>query len=196
MPRFHGHHPGSHPQSLRPTGDEPEGHFQRPWASCAWKNPIFTGHGSVCSATWSPSKMCPQRLVPGYSVTSWLLQERLGHWFCPVGLLRSAWETLGNTHSSPLPTPGPVHLNCLAFSVLGRGALSQIPSQERQIGLPDLNRNTSSSQCGSVVMNPTSIHEDACSIPGLAQWVKDPGLHELWCRSQMQLGSGVAVALA
>ena len=28
-------------------------------------------------------------------------------------------------------------------------------------------------------------------IPGLAQWVK-----ELWCRSQMQLGSGEVVAVA
>ena len=33
-----------------------------------------------------------------------------------------------------------------------------------------------SSHCGSVVTNPTSIHEDEGSIPSLAQWVKDLAL--------------------
>ena len=43
--------------------------------------------------------------------------------------------------------------------------------------------------------NLTRNQEVVGLIPGLAQWVGDPVLCELWCRSQTRLGSRVAVAV-
>ena len=45
------------------------------------------------------------------------------------------------------------------------------------------------------VVNLTSNYEDMGSISGLTQRVRIWHCHKLWCRSQRQLGSCVAVAV-
>ena len=46
-----------------------------------------------------------------------------------------------------------------------------------------------------MVTNPTSVHGDSGSIPGLTQWVKGSGAAVSCNRLQGQLRSGVAVAM-
>ena len=63
------------------------------------------------------------------------------------------------------------------------------PKKHKNLGVPIV---------AQWLTNLTRNHEVAGLIPGLAQWVKDPiwRCHELWCRLQTGLRSGVAMALA
>ena len=71
------------------------------------------------------------------------------------------------------------------------------PSLSWQSPALTLRRTLGSCHHGSAVTKPTSVPEDAGLIPGLAQWirVRIRRCHELWCRSQTQLRSGMAVAV-
>ena len=44
------------------------------------------------------------------------------------------------------------------------------------LSVPTKERKKGSSRYGAAVTNLTSIHEDVGSMPGLAQWVRDPVL--------------------
>ena len=56
--------------------------------------------------------------------------------------------------------------------------------------------SSGSSLCGSAVTNLASIHEDVGLIVALHSRLSTQHAPELWCRSQMQLGCWVAMAVA
>ena len=89
-----------------------------------------------------------------------------------------------------MPTAGPAYLNAwlnvlkgnpsLGVNITRLGSICNHPCLYKYRGNFLYRREEidacGSSHCGSAVTNPTRTREDAGSIPGLTQWVKDPAL--------------------
>ena len=71
-----------------------------------------------------------------------------------------------------MPTSSPAQIPYLRYSLPALAGLAL----NHLLGLSFKMTSSGSSCCGSVVMNPTSIHEDMGLIPGLTQWIKDLAL--------------------
>ena len=104
----------------------------------------------------------------------------------------SAIDLYASTQGSPgtcSPTQTP------AWSCSGASWWRAMCGVEKQIPCIKMFSIIRISRWGTAEINPTNIHEDMGLIPGLAQRVNYWHCCELWCRSQMQLGSSIAVAV-
>ena len=119
-------------------------------------------------------------------------------WFSPWIWRDHVWggPTAVCWRGFPPPTPcifqGSVVLEyvmCYCCCVILMCKYSYLISLGARVKSIPLKRKGGRSHCGQQVRNPTSIHKDAGSIPGLSG-LRIWRCHELCCRSQMWLGSG------
>ena len=101
-----------------------------------------------------------------------------------AALQRGVLSEPGQPVMSPLRDAGPAPLETTPLHP--KAAHRALEYHQLPEGRFLFNIGIRSSRCGSAVMNLTSIHEEAGSIPGLTQWMKNPAMswccHELWCR--------------
>ena len=155
----------------------------------SWKEPNFLTRGVNITNTelshvpWVVGVTTPGKTVPGFasavlsridspacSPATWLreykptygeLQSYCGHQCHPARGL-----TLRNPQTWAMLLPATSH--GLAQSNLKSGCLGPVAAL--------IEKSPWSSHCRAAEMNPTGIHEDVGSIPGLTQCVRDPVL--------------------
>ena len=158
---------GPAPSSLPPHPSTPT---QGLWNSAAFSEPcksVKVWSGCPQGPLAGPFPQLFLNLPPAQVGSSLLLRfwlPRGGPEICPSSTLRS--EKPKPPQPGISPNPGEVE----------PGPSALFPLSQSQTFLPAVKSLFRSSRCGSVVTNSTSIHEDAGSIRGFPQWVKDLAL--------------------
>ena len=160
----------------QPTWSETPGHSDR----------LRNGAGTI-RRQWSSCQATPGFLLAEFKPP---LKESLSKKKAQPKALAWRWAQATPRCPTRMP-PACFPCICLDFSLhepmYFRYVLNKNKSTQR--------KPTWSSCWGSGETNPTTIHEDVGSTPGLLQWVGDVACREVWCRLQTWFRSCLPVAV-